>query len=94
MVRELAPIVTEEWGHFRAVLQEMEKRSLSGDELKFPIIPDQAKREAQGLTLTVKEARDKKAIAILQKPDTDYVFEYRFVRGQCWRLEEVMDYSL
>lgn len=73
---------------------EMEKRSLSGDQLKFPVIPDQATREAQGLTLTVKEARDKKAIAILQKPDTDYVFEYRFVRGQCWRLEEVADYSL
>ncbi len=28
MVRELAPIVTEEWGHFRLVLQEMDKRSL------------------------------------------------------------------
>lgn len=73
---------------------EMEKCSLSGDQLKFPIIPDQAKREAQGLTLTVKEQRGDKAIAILQKPDTDYVFEYRFVRGQCWQLEEVMDYSL
>jgi hypothetical protein len=73
---------------------EMQKRNLSGDELKFPIIPDQAKRDAQGLTLTVKEERGNKAIAILQKPDTDYVFEYRFVRGQCWQLEEVMDYSL
>ena len=73
---------------------EMGKRSVSGDQLKCPVIPDQATREAQGLTLTVKEARDKKAIAILQKPDTDYVFEYRFVRGQCWRLEEVADYSL
>ena len=73
---------------------EMEKRSLSGEELKFPIIPDQAKREVQGLTLTVKEERGDRAVAILQKPDTDYVFEYRFVRGQCWRLEEVMDYSL
>ncbi|MCB0595316.1 MAG: tRNA-(ms[2]io[6]A)-hydroxylase [Lewinellaceae bacterium] len=28
MVRELAPIVTEEWGHFRMVLQEMDKRGL------------------------------------------------------------------
>ena len=73
---------------------EMEKRSLSGEELKFPIIPDQAKREVQGLTLTVKEEQGGHAVAILQKPDTDYVFEYRFVRGQCWRLEEVMDYSL
>jgi hypothetical protein len=73
---------------------EMQKSNLSGDQLKFPIIPDKTTRDTQGLTLTVKEARDKKAIAILQKPDTDYVFEYRFVRGQCWRLEEVADYSL
>lgn len=28
LVRELAPIVTEEWGHFRAVLREMDKRKL------------------------------------------------------------------
>jgi tRNA-(ms[2]io[6]A)-hydroxylase len=28
MVRELAPIVTEEWGHFRLVLQELDKREL------------------------------------------------------------------
>lgn len=28
LVRELAPIVTEEWGHFRAVLHELEKRGL------------------------------------------------------------------
>src|SRR2546423_7459942 len=29
LVRELAPIVTEEWGHFRLVLAELEKRGLS-----------------------------------------------------------------
>lgn len=28
LVRELAPIVTEEWGHFRSVLREMDKRGL------------------------------------------------------------------
>ena len=28
MIRELAPIVTEEWGHFRLVLQELDKRNL------------------------------------------------------------------
>ncbi len=28
MVRALAPIVTEEWGHFRMVLRELEKRGL------------------------------------------------------------------
>ncbi|MFV0604213.1 MAG: tRNA-(ms[2]io[6]A)-hydroxylase [Niabella sp.] len=29
LVSELAPIVTEEWGHFRLVLQELQKRGLS-----------------------------------------------------------------
>ena len=29
MVEQLAPIVTEEWGHFRAVLAELKKRKLS-----------------------------------------------------------------
>jgi tRNA-(ms[2]io[6]A)-hydroxylase len=28
LVREVAPIVTEEWGHFRLVLAELEKRNL------------------------------------------------------------------
>lgn len=28
LVKELAPIVTEEWGHFRLVLHELEKRNL------------------------------------------------------------------
>lgn len=28
LVRELSPIVTEEWGHFRMVLRELEKRGL------------------------------------------------------------------
>lgn len=29
LVRELSPVVTEEWGHFRAVLAELDKRGLS-----------------------------------------------------------------
>ena len=28
LVEELSPIVTEEWGHFRAVLAELKKRNL------------------------------------------------------------------
>src|SRR5215218_1095231 len=28
LVTELAPVVTEEWGHFRLVLAEMQKRNL------------------------------------------------------------------
>ena len=29
LVNELTPVVTEEWGHFRAVLNEMQKRGIS-----------------------------------------------------------------
>lgn len=29
LVKQLAPIVTEEWGHFRMVLKELDKRNLS-----------------------------------------------------------------
>jgi uncharacterized protein YecT (DUF1311 family) len=71
-----------------------EKRSLKDDQIKFPLVPERAKREAEGLMLTVKEQRGDKATAILQKPDTDYVVEYRFVRGQCWMLTEVSDFAL
>ena len=28
LIKQLSPIVTEEWGHFRLVLQEMEKRNI------------------------------------------------------------------
>jgi uncharacterized protein YecT (DUF1311 family) len=73
---------------------EMNKSTLSDDQIKFPLIPDRARREADGLTLTVNEQQGNTATALLQKPDTDYVFEYLFVRGQCWVLREVMDYSL
>lgn len=73
---------------------KQQKRGLSGEQIKFPIMPDRVKREAGGLTLSVKETQAEHAIAILQKPDTDYVIEYRFVRGKCWMLNEVSDFSL
>ena len=48
MVYELAPIVTEEWGHFRLVLQELKKRKLQlgkqrRDEYVNQLLPFQVK---------------------------------------------------
>ena len=48
LVKELAPIVTEEWGHFRTVLAELEKRNLKlgrqrKDEYVNALISFQAK---------------------------------------------------
>jgi tRNA 2-(methylsulfanyl)-N6-isopentenyladenosine37 hydroxylase len=49
MVKELAPIVTEEWGHFRMVLQEMEKRGLTlGRQRKDEYVNELLKFQKKG----------------------------------------------
>ncbi len=49
MVKALAPIVTEEWGHFRMVLAELEKRSLSlGHQRKDEYVNELLKFQRKG----------------------------------------------
>lgn len=49
MVEELSPIVTEEWGHFRAVLNELNKRSLKlGYQRKDEYVNELLKFEKKG----------------------------------------------
>lgn len=49
MVRELAPIVTEEWGHFRLVLAELEKRGLKlGQQRKDEYVNELMKFQKKG----------------------------------------------
>jgi tRNA-(ms[2]io[6]A)-hydroxylase len=49
MEKELAPIVTEEWGHFRAVLSEMEKRGLKlGRQRKDEYVNELLKFQKKG----------------------------------------------
>lgn len=69
LVKELAPIVTEEWGHFRMVLNEMQKRGWKlgkqrKDEYVNRLLPFQRKGGAieerlldQLLTMALIEAR-------------------------------------
>ncbi len=49
LVKSLAPIVTEEWGHFRAVLAEMEKRGLNlGRQRKDEYVNELLKFQKKG----------------------------------------------
>lgn len=49
MVKELAPIVTEEWGHFRLVLLELERRNLKlGYQRKDEYVNELLKFEKKG----------------------------------------------
>jgi tRNA 2-(methylsulfanyl)-N6-isopentenyladenosine37 hydroxylase len=51
LVQELAPIVTEEWGHFRMVLQELQKRGLKlGKQRKDEYVNALLKFEIKGGT--------------------------------------------
>ena len=51
LVYELAPIVTEEWGHFRLVLAELEKRNLKlGRQRKDEYVNELLKFEVKGGT--------------------------------------------
>jgi tRNA-(ms[2]io[6]A)-hydroxylase len=51
LVQELAPIVTEEWGHFRLVLAELEKRNLKlGRQRKDEYVNELLKFEIKGGT--------------------------------------------
>jgi len=49
MVRDLAPIVTEEWGHFRLVLDQLEKRNLQlGRQRKDEYVNELLKFQLKG----------------------------------------------
>jgi len=49
MVNDLAPIVTEEWGHFRMVLKELEKRNLTlGQQRKDEYVNELMKFQRKG----------------------------------------------
>lgn len=49
MVKELAPIVTEEWGHFRMVLAELDKRALNlGRQRKDEYVNELMKFQKKG----------------------------------------------
>lgn len=51
LVRELSPIVTEEWGHFRLVLAELDKRKLKlGKQRKDLYVNELLKFEIKGGT--------------------------------------------
>lgn len=51
MVKALAPVVTEEWGHFRLVLRELEKRKLTlGKQRKDEYVNELLKFQQKGGT--------------------------------------------
>ncbi|HQV07069.1 MAG TPA: tRNA-(ms[2]io[6]A)-hydroxylase [Chitinophagaceae bacterium] len=92
LVAELSPIVTEEWGHFRLVLAEIEKRNFTlgkqrKDEYVNALIDFQQKGGAvedrmldQLLTMALIEARSCERFKRLSEGLTDVYFQQFYRR--------------
>lgn len=97
LVRQVSPLVTEEWGHFRAVLLEMEKRGIPlgrprKDEYVNQLLAFQMKGASQEqklldqlLTCALIEARSCERFRVLSLGMTDpYMqeFYHRFMASE------------
>jgi tRNA-(ms[2]io[6]A)-hydroxylase len=69
LVEELSPVVTEEWGHFRLVLQEMKKRNL--------VLGKQRKDEYVGKLLNFQKKGGNSTDRLLEKLLTCALIEAR-----------------
>lgn len=70
-------------------------RKLALAEIKFPLLPAKAEREARKLKLKIDADAENEAWLIMEQPDTDYQMRYQFVRkNDCWTLMKMDDASL
>lgn len=63
-------------------------------QVQYPLLPLQAERNVQSLSLRIDEVSAHNAKATLFKEDTDYQVSYFFGKNGCWRLESIEDWSL
>lgn len=106
LVEALAPIVTEEWGHFRMVLSEMKKRGFSlGKQRKDEYVNKLLEREPKGLSADEKllhkllicaliEARSCERFRILHENLEDEVmsnFYYKFMVSEAGHYRLFLD---
>lgn len=69
-------------------------KKLKYSQLKFPLLPLRAERDAKSLALRVDKSSEKKAEATLFKQDTGYQVTYFFIKNECWALAAIEDWSM
>ena len=108
LVRELAPIVTEEWGHFRLVLAELDKRGLQlGRQRKDEYVNELLKFQKKGgpreetlleklLTFALIEARSCERFRLLSLHIADdhlKAFYHKFMVAEAGHYRLFLDLS-
>lgn len=84
-------------GHGQAAYEEgagiTRTRVPQADDAAAPTLAELAR--ADGLHMSTSSLTASAATVRMEKPDTDYVLEYVFVRkGRCWYLRQVQNHSL
>jgi uncharacterized protein YecT (DUF1311 family) len=66
-------------------------KALPREELRFPVMPNQAQQQKEGLNYREVANEGGRAVVALEVPDTDAQVLYTFRRDACWTLVKVVD---
>lgn len=69
-------------------------KKLNYSQIKFPLLPLRAERDAELLALRIDQWSEKKAKVTLFKQDTGYQITYFFIKNKCWILIAIEDWSI
>lgn len=61
------------------------------DALRFPVMPDRARQQAEGLRYREIGSDGERSTIVLEVPDTDTQLRYTFRRDTCWTLVKIID---
>jgi uncharacterized protein YecT (DUF1311 family) len=87
-----APIVETAFIDWSAQPEPAESvEAKSRDALQFPVMPDRARQQAEGLRYREIGREGDHTTIVLEVPDTDTQFRYTFRRDACWTLVKIVD---
>lgn len=65
--------------------------ALPRDKLRFPVMPNRAQQQKEGLKYREVANEGGRAVVVLEIPDTDAQLLYTFRRDVCWTLVKIVD---
>jgi uncharacterized protein YecT (DUF1311 family) len=87
-----APIVEIAFIDWSAQPEPVESvESKSRDALQFPVMPDRARQQAEGLRYREIGSEGERTTITFEVPDTDMQLRYTFRRDACWTLVKIVD---
>jgi uncharacterized protein YecT (DUF1311 family) len=87
-----APIVDTAFVDWNAQPEPTESvEQTSRDALRFPVMPDRAHQQAEGLRYREIGSEGDRTTIVLEVPGTDSQLRYTFRRDACWTLVKIVD---